>query len=158
MLLGYAFSSSILWPLSKIGSALNRLARGNFSTRLEVPNRDELGALAQNVNTTSQKLERLYQEVDSQRAELEHWNAALEDKIGAQVQQIERSNRLRRFLPRLVADMIMDAPDETEVLRTRRAEITVLFADLRGFTAFANAATPDQVSPRSTAFTAPAAP
>lgn len=145
LLLGYVFSSSILWPLRRIGAALREIALGHFNTRLRVPNRDELGTLAQNVNTTSEKLETLYHEVETQRAELEQWNVALTDKVATQVEEIDRTNRLRRFLPAQVADMIVEAPDGGDVLRTRRAEITVLFADLRGFTAFANAATPDQV-------------
>ena len=145
LLLGYSISASLLWPIRRVRQALGRLADGVFETRVSVPNRDELGELAAHVNDTSAKLGELYEEVETQKAQLADWNAALEDKVQSQVREIERTNRLRRFLPAQVAEMIVDAPDGADVLRTRRAEVTVLFADIRGFTAFSNAATPDQV-------------
>ena len=125
--------------------ALGKLSKGGFDERISVPNRDELGELAHHVNQTSEKLGNLYEQVESQKSQLSEWNAALEMRVAEQVEEIERTNRLKRFLPAQVATMIVGASDEEDVLRTRRAEITVLFADLRGFTAFATAATPDQV-------------
>jgi class 3 adenylate cyclase/HAMP domain-containing protein len=143
--LGYSISASLLWPIGRVRQALRRLAEGGFETRISVPNRDELGELATHVNETSAKLGELYEEVELQKKQLAGWNAELEEKVQSQVKEINRTNRLRRFLPKQVAEMIVSAPDGTDMLRTRRAEITVLFADLRGFTAFSNAATPDQV-------------
>jgi class 3 adenylate cyclase/HAMP domain-containing protein len=145
LLLGYSISSALLWPIGRVRQALGRLAEGVFETRVSVPNRDELGELASHVNDTSAKLGELYEEVETQKRQLADWNAELEDKVQSQVDEIERTNRLRRFLPAQVAEMIVSAPNGADMLRTRRTEITVLFADLRGFTAFSNAATPDQV-------------
>lgn len=143
--LGVALSTSIVWPLDRIRDALSRLSVGDFEERVNVPNRDELGELAEHINQTGAKLGELYGEVDAQKRELERWNSTLEERVQSQVEVIERTNRLRRFLPEQVAQMIMNAPDDQGILRARRADITVLFADLRGFTEFANAATPDQV-------------
>ncbi len=145
LLLGYSISSSLLWPIQRIRVALGKLSKGGFDERVSVPNRDELGELAHHVNQTSEKLGNLYEQVEAQKSKLAEWNAALETRVAEQVEEIERTNRLKRFLPAQVATMIVGASDEEDVLRTRRAEITVLFADLRGFTAFATAATPDQV-------------
>lgn len=145
LLLGYSLSSSLLWPIGRIRQALGRIAGGGFDTRVSVPNRDELGELAVHVNETSEKLGALYNEVEEQKATLAEWNAALETKVADQVIEIERTNRLRRFLPTQVAELITGAESETDALATRRGEITVLFADLRGFTTFANASAPDQV-------------
>ena len=145
LLLGFAISRSITNPLDRIRVALSRLSVGNFETRVSVANRDELGELAGHVNGTSQKLGELYSAIEAQKVELASLNSALEDKVQTQVKEIERTNRLRRFLPAQVAEMIVGAPDEQNILRTQRSEITVLFADLRGFTAYSNAATPDQV-------------
>ncbi len=145
LLLGYSISSSLLWPIQRIRVALGKLSKGGFDERVSVPNRDELGELAHHVNQTSEKLGNLYEQVEAQKSQLAEWNAALETRVAEQVEEIERTKRLRRFLPAQVATMIVGASDEEDVLRTRRAEITVLFADLRGFTAFATAATPDQV-------------
>ena len=145
LLLGYSISSSLLWPIERIQAALTKLSRGGFDNRILVPNRDELGELASHVNQTSEKLGALYGQVEVQKARLASWNAALESRVAKQIDQIERANRLKRFLPAQVAAMIVGATDEADVLRTRNAEITVLFADLRGFTAFASAAKPEQV-------------
>lgn len=143
--LGYSISASLLWPIGRIRQTLGWLAEGDFEARVSVPNRDELGELASHVNDTSTKLGELYEKVETQKIQLADWNAALEAKVRSQITEIERTNRLRRFLPAQVAKMIVDAPDGADALRTRRAEITVLFADLRSFTTFSNAATPDQV-------------
>ncbi len=143
--LGLLISASIIRPLNRVRAALREVAGGNFAARADIVTRDELGELARSANRMTEQLGTLYEEVETQRSELEKWNLTLEGQVRAQVEEIGRTNRLRRFLPAQVADMIVDAPDEDDVLRTRRAEITVLFADLRGFTAFAASATPDQV-------------
>ena len=71
LLLGYSISSSLLLPVRRIGQTLSEVAKGGFTARVSVPNRDELGDLARNVNGTSERLGELYSEVESQRAELE---------------------------------------------------------------------------------------
>ena len=86
----------------------------------------------------------LHDEVQAQKAELAAWNRTLERRVAEQVAEIERVNRLRRFLPPQVAAMVVSDGMET-LLRSRRAEVTVLFSDLRGFTAFAETATPEEV-------------
>ncbi len=158
LLLGYAISASLVWPVRRIGQTLGVIANGDFQARVRVPNRDELGELATNVNVTSERLGTLYEAVDSQRNELAEWNAALEDRVASQVEQIERTNRLRRFLPQQIADLVVDAPDNENILGSRRDEITALFADLRGFTAFSNAVPPEQVIKALNAFHAATGP
>ena len=142
---GYLISTSVIRPVERIQGSLQSISAGDFTARADVVNRDELGDLAQSANKMAKQLGALYAEVETQRAELADWNLELEEKVKAQVAEIDRTNRLRRFLPAQVADLIVDTPDEEDVLRTQRAEVTVLFADLRDFTAFASAATPDQV-------------
>src|SRR6201981_4230268 len=72
------------------------------------------------------------------------WNRSLEERVTKQVAEIERVNRLRRFLAPQVAQMIAssDAPDA--LLASHRREVTVLFCDLRGFTAFTEASEPEE--------------
>jgi class 3 adenylate cyclase len=72
------------------------------------------------------------------------WNRTLEQRVAEQVAVIERTSRLKRFLPGQLAEMIVSSGSES-ILESHRAEITVLFCDLRGFTAFAEAAAPEQV-------------
>jgi signal transduction histidine kinase len=59
--LGYAISWSIVKPVNEIDDRLNLIAAGDFSQKVTVANRDELGALAQHVNLTCERLQELYQ-------------------------------------------------------------------------------------------------
>jgi signal transduction histidine kinase len=63
--LGLLLSDSFLVPLRKTQRRLATIAAGDFSGQLEVPNRDEIGALAADVNRMSDELRRLYQELES---------------------------------------------------------------------------------------------
>ena len=63
--LGLLLSDSLLVPLRKTQRRLAAIAAGDFSGRVDVPNRDEIGALAADVNRMSDELERLYGELES---------------------------------------------------------------------------------------------
>ena len=80
-----------------------------------------------------------------QAAQLATWNRSLEQTVAEQVTEIERMGRLRRFLPAQVADLIIAAGNGDELLQSHRREVTVVFCDLRGFTAFAETAEPEEV-------------
>jgi adenylate cyclase len=81
--------------------------------------------------------------LDRQARELAAWNDRLEGRVAEQVAQIERMDRLRRFLPPQVADLLVDGV--CDPLKSHRRDVTVVFADLRGFTAFAEGAEPEEV-------------
>ena len=80
----------------------------------------------------------------AQAAELADWNKTLEARVRAQVDELERLSRLRRFLSPQVADLIESSKSEA-LLDGHRREITVVFCDLRGFTAFSETAEPEDV-------------
>ncbi|HSE94612.1 MAG TPA: response regulator [Methylomirabilota bacterium] len=80
----------------------------------------------------------------AQAAELAGWNRTLEARVQEQVGQLERLGRLKRFFSPQLAEAIVAGGAE-DPLRTHRREITVVFLDLRGFTAFAEAAEPEEV-------------
>src|SRR5712671_6893909 len=63
--LGYTISWSMIGPVKEIEARLNRIAAGDFAQRVHVVNRDELGALAANVNRMCEELGRLYQQLQS---------------------------------------------------------------------------------------------
>ena len=61
LILGYAISWSVVGPVQQMDARFQQIASGDFSQRVEVPNRDELGTLAANLNRMSEELGRLYQ-------------------------------------------------------------------------------------------------
>ncbi len=83
--------------------------------------------------------------LQDQAACLAEWNQSLEQKVAEQVTAIERMARLRRFLPAQVADLIVAAENGDALLQSHRREVTVVFCDLRGFTAFSETAEPEEV-------------
>ena len=92
------------------------------------------------------RIKELHDTVQLQAAQLKEWNRSLEERVATQVAEIERIGRLRRFLAPQVAQMIAssDAPDS--LLASHRREVTVLFCDLRGFTAFVESSEPEEVT------------
>jgi signal transduction histidine kinase/CheY-like chemotaxis protein len=64
LILGRTISLSLLGPIREIDTRLNEIAAGDFTQRVAVGNRDELGALAANVNRTSEQLGDLYQQLE----------------------------------------------------------------------------------------------
>src|SRR5438094_527264 len=63
--LGYAISWSLIGPVRHMDERLKRLASGDVAGRVEIPNRDEFGALAANLNRMSEELGRLYQQLEA---------------------------------------------------------------------------------------------
>jgi adenylate cyclase len=90
------------------------------------------------------RVKRYHDTVEAQRAELQGWNRELEERVQTQVQELDRVNRLRRFLPPQVVDLVVDSGDES-FLESHRREIVVVFCDLRRFTAFAETSEPEEV-------------
>jgi signal transduction histidine kinase len=65
LLLGFVLSRSLLEPIQRTEARLAEIAGGDFSRHVEVPNRDELGALAVNLNRMNDELRRLYEELET---------------------------------------------------------------------------------------------
>ena len=65
LILGYSISSSIIGPVKQMNRRFQEIAHENFSSRLEIPNRDELGNLASALNDMSSELGRLYREIQA---------------------------------------------------------------------------------------------
>jgi signal transduction histidine kinase len=63
--LGLLISWSLVVPLRRTGARMAEIAAGDFTGHLEVPNRDEIGTLAKNVNQMSDELGRVYQELET---------------------------------------------------------------------------------------------
>jgi class 3 adenylate cyclase/CheY-like chemotaxis protein len=83
--------------------------------------------------------------LQEQTEQLSSWNRLLEQRVAEQLVEIERIGRLRRFLAPQVAQMIASSDAPESLLASHRREITVVFCDLRGFTAFTEASEPEEV-------------
>ncbi len=90
------------------------------------------------------RIKRYHDTITEQAAELAQWNAELEARVNTQMEELQRMNRLRRFLSPQVAELLINAGDDS-VLGSHRREIVVVFCDLRGFTAFAESSEPEEV-------------
>jgi adenylate cyclase len=90
------------------------------------------------------RIKNLHDTIQSQAADLADWNKNLELRVQAQLKQLERLERLKRFFSPQLVEMIVSGGAE-DPLKTHRRELTVVYLDLRGFTAFAEAAEPEEV-------------
>ena len=82
--------------------------------------------------------------LEDQAAELAAWNQRLEERVAAQLGEIEKVGRLKRFLAPQLAEMIVSSGDEG-ILDSHRRDIVVVFCDLRGYTSFAETGEPEEV-------------
>ena len=74
---------------------------------------------------------------------LDEWNRSLTEKVKEQVEELQRVNRLKRYLSPQIAETILG--ENENLFKSHRREITVVFLDLRGFTAFSDSAEPEEV-------------
>jgi class 3 adenylate cyclase/CheY-like chemotaxis protein len=82
--------------------------------------------------------------LEAQAAKLAEWNRTLEQRVADQLAELERVGRLKRFFSPQLAELIVAGGAE-DPLKTHRREVTVVFLDLRGFTAFAETSEPEEV-------------
>ena len=90
------------------------------------------------------RIKALHDTVQEQAGQLEDWTRTLEQRVAAQLAEIERLGSLKRFLSPQIAELVVASSDQ-RLLESHRREITVVFLDLRGFTAFAEAVEPEEV-------------
>jgi adenylate cyclase len=82
--------------------------------------------------------------LQSQTEELAEWNRTLEQRVAEQLAELERVNRLKRFLSPQLAELVISTGDD-RLLESHRRDVAVVFCDLRGFTALAETAEPEEV-------------
>ena len=82
--------------------------------------------------------------LEAQSEQLAEWNRTLEQRVASQLAELERVGRLKRFFSPQLAELIVSSGGE-KLLESHRREITVVFCDLRGFTAFSETAEPEEV-------------
>lgn len=83
-------------------------------------------------------------QLDAQRAQLAEWNRSLEQRVQEQLTELERVGRMKRFFSPQLVEALTSAGGE-QLLESHRREITVVFCDLRGFTAFSESVAPEEL-------------
>lgn len=91
-------------------------------------------------DTMQQQAGKLQEQTD----QLLNWNRSLEERVDKQLAEIERIRRLERFLAPQVAQLIASSDGHDSLLDSHRREVTVVFCDLRGFTAFTESTEPEE--------------
>jgi adenylate cyclase len=103
-------------PIAKLVLATQEIGKGNFQYRIDFIRRDEFGDLATAFNFMAQEL----------------WKKLL----------IQKS--FGRYVSPEVLDMILSHPEDSW-LKGTRSEATILFTDIRGFTAFLETREPEKI-------------
>ncbi len=83
-------------------------------------------------------------DIEGKARELGETTQSLYSLIRQQVDELERVSQLRRFLSPQLAELVLSAGG-SELLASHRRDVAVVFCDLRGFTAFAEAVSPEEV-------------
>ncbi len=162
-------SKYISRPLSNLQGSAAAIAHGDLEAPIETSGNDEIGNLARDLNTMRESIRTLFAElrdshealeeygrtlerkVEERTAELaqavreaENARAAVEEEVRKQVVELERVSQLKRFFSPQLAELMISSGQE-KLMESHRREITVVFCDLRGFTAFAETAEPEVV-------------
>lgn len=114
----YLIGKRVVVPLEILRSGANRIGAGELDHRIEIKTGDELERLAAEFNQMTSRLRESY---------------AANEKI----------SQLKRFFSPQLAEHIVSSGAK-ELTESHRREITVIFCDLRNFTAFSATAEPEQ--------------
>jgi adenylate cyclase len=90
------------------------------------------------------RLKSLNDRTVAQAVDLAKWNQTLEQRVSEQIVEIDRIGRVKRFLPPQIARLVT-TPGHENLLESHRRNVTVLFCDLRGYSAFSELAEPEEM-------------
>jgi adenylate cyclase len=90
------------------------------------------------------RIKRYHDTIKAQATQLADLNHTLEERVQAQVNELERLRQLQRFLSPQLADALVSSGDET-ILRSHRRQVAMFFADLRGWSSFVDIVEPEEL-------------
>ncbi|MFQ5894236.1 MAG: adenylate/guanylate cyclase domain-containing protein [Nitrospinota bacterium] len=126
------------------GYALGSICVLDFEPRELTPEQTEaIRHLASQV-VAQLELRRNLIELERAHRQLSELNQTLEEKVREQVNEIARVSRFKRYLSPQIAKTILESEGD-DPFKSHRREVTVVFLDLRGFTAFSDYAEPEEV-------------
>ena len=117
--LAYFLAGRMAGPIRLLEQGAERIGAGQFDHKIDISTGDELEGLAARFNHMA-------------------------DELAISQERSERISRLKRFLAPQVAELV-EGTDEKDLLDSHRADVVVIFCDLRGFTAFAGNVEADEV-------------
>jgi class 3 adenylate cyclase len=152
-LVAYQRADSLPWYA--LVAAAGRFATRDFAHRVRLGESCELDRVAAAFNQMAAQLRSAYEdlearvrerttELDAARRELESVNAGLQSTVERQVEQLERTNQLKRYLSPRVAELLVSERAEVGT-RIRRRELSMLFTDVRGFTSLTEDVEPEDL-------------
>jgi class 3 adenylate cyclase/CHASE3 domain sensor protein len=151
LFLGYVLSWPILGAVRQLDDHMARVSRGELQQEIVIPNRDEFQGLAEKANEMMRALARAredlmreHEAVKQQAGNLDEMNRQLEGRVRSQVDELERTRRLGSYLAPQVVRAITSG-EHAFAMANARKQLTILFADIRGFTAFSDMAEPEEV-------------
>jgi two-component system phosphate regulon sensor histidine kinase PhoR len=90
LIASYAITRTLTRPLREIIQASQRMASGDFSSKLTFVRKDELGELAGSFNFMTERIQTLFEELDQQKEEMESIITSIEEGILA----LDRQGRI----------------------------------------------------------------
>jgi adenylate cyclase len=116
---GLLLARRMVVPIRTLQQGAQRIGDGDLNQRISITTGDELEDLANQFNQMGERLQQLYG-------------------------NLERVSQLKRYFSPQLAEMIVSSGN-TILGESHRREITVVFCDLRNFTAFSSSSAPEVV-------------
>ena len=118
LVLGYAISWSVVGPVKEIEARLDQIAAGDFTQRVHVVNRDELGALAADVNKMCEELGRLYEQLEAASKHKSQFLANMSHELRTPL------NAILGYTELIVDDIYGETPEKMRERARSRARAT----------------------------------
>src|SRR5262245_1297842 len=119
LVLGFVISWSFIIPVREAGTVLGQVARGNSTATIDVPNRDEFGALAARMNEMSRELHHLYEHERMLNAKLGRASKAKSDFLASMSHELRTPlNAILGFNELLLGGIYGDVSEEVKEVLT----------------------------------------